>query len=74
MVGLLVFAFAGVLIWLLLAPARSRLSRHAVDPAKLESAEREMQELDASVSPEDADDEFPDWGPGVPKQPRGERK
>lgn len=70
MVGLLVFVFAAVLIWLLVAPARSRLSRHAADRAELEAAEREMQDLDAFVSPEDADDEFPDWGPGVPKNPR----
>ncbi len=64
------FVFAGILIWLFVAPARSRLSRHAVDPAELDAAEREMQDLDASVSPEDADDEFPDWGPGAPKDPQ----
>jgi hypothetical protein len=70
MIGILVFVFAGVLIWLFVAPARSRLSRHAVDPAELDAAEREMQDLDAFVSPEDADEEFPDWGPGAPKEPR----
>ena len=38
-----------------------------VDHAELEEAEREVRDLDASVSPDEADDHLPDWGPGAPK-------
>ena len=34
------------------------------------AAEQEVRDLDVFTTPEDADDELPDWGPGAPKQRR----
>lgn len=62
---------AGVLVWLLLAPAKSGgVQPEAVDAETLAAAEQEVRDLGASTAPEDADDELPDWGPGVPKHRR----
>lgn len=36
------------------------------DPDELARAEREVRDLDAFASPEDAPQDLPDWGPGVP--------
>ena len=66
MLGVLIVALAGVLLWLVLAPARRQVGASRPDDETLE-AEREVQDLDAFTTPEDADDELPDWGPGVPK-------
>lgn len=41
-----------------------------IDEDALERAEAELQDLRPLATPEDADDELPDWGPGVPKPPR----
>jgi hypothetical protein len=38
-----------------------------VDREILNEAEDEVRDLDAFTSPEEADDDLPDWGPGVPK-------
>jgi hypothetical protein len=64
--GVLIVVLAGVLLWLVLAPARRRVGAPRPDDETIE-AEREVQDLDAFTSPEDADDQLPDWGPGVPK-------
>jgi hypothetical protein len=37
------------------------------DPEMLEEAERELEDLDAFSTPEDAEQDLPDWGPGAPK-------
>lgn len=42
-----------------------------IDHEELESAERELDNLRATATPDDADDELPDWGPGAPKYDRG---
>jgi len=34
---------------------------------ELETAEKEVQDLDPLMDPEEADEEFDDWGPGAPK-------
>ena len=39
-----------------------------IDLDELTRAENELDELDATTSPEDAADKIPDWGPGVPKR------
>ncbi len=68
LLGLLVFIVFGVGI----KPDRrtsGRESRADRDEAVLEEAEREMRELGAHSTPEDADEQLPDWGPGAPKQP-----
>jgi hypothetical protein len=64
---------------LLVIPRKSPVTRSPaesdsddVDYDLLDEAEEELGGLDASVTPEQADDELPDWGPGVPKQ-RSER-
>jgi len=67
--GVLIVALAGVLLWLVLAPAKRRAGTPHLDDETLE-AEREIQELDAFTTPEDADDHLPDWGPGAPKERR----
>ena len=41
-----------------------------LDHEVLTEAEDEISTLDAGISPEEAADELPDWGPGVPKRPR----
>jgi len=37
------------------------------DPEMLEEAERELEDLDTFSTPEDAEQDLPDWGPGAPK-------
>jgi len=67
-VGVLIAVFAGVLLWLVLAPtSRRQTARRPVDEETL-NAEQEVRDLDAFTTPEDADDELKDWGPGVPDQ------
>ena len=60
---------------LLVIPIKSPVGRRTgrsdgddVDYGILEEAEEELNRLSNSASPEDADDELPDWGPGVPKR------
>ncbi len=68
MVGVLIAVFAGVLLWLVLAPtSRRQTPGRSVDEETL-NAEQEVRDLDAFTTPEDADDELTDWGPGVPDQ------
>ena len=68
MVGVLIAVFAGVLLWLVLAPtSRRQTPGRPVDEETL-NAEQEVRDLDAFTTPEDADDELTDWGPGVPDQ------
>ena len=43
--------------------------REDVDEDVLAEAEREIEELDANTSAEDADEHLPDWGPGAPRTP-----
>ena len=68
MAGVLVVVLGGVLAWLLLTPGRPAGSTHRdVDVEELEAAEEEVRDLDTMTTPEDTDDELPDWGPGAPK-------
>ena len=67
----LVLLVAAVLVWLLGRPRASvghnDFDEDDVDREVLEEAEDEVRDLDAFTSPEEADDDLPDWGPGVPK-------
>jgi hypothetical protein len=67
----LLLLVAAVLVWLLGRPKASvrsdNIDEDDVEPEILEEAEDEVRGLDAFTSPEDADDDLPDWGPGVPK-------
>ena len=70
MIGVVIAVLAGVLLWLLLAPAsKGRLEKPHLDEETI-AAEQEVRDLGALTTPEDADDELPDWGPGAPKQRR----
>ncbi len=86
MIGVVIAVLAGVLLWLLLAPpstgrgpgrgrgqgqgrGRGRLAESRLDEETI-AAEQEVRDLDALATPEDADDELTDWGPGAPKQRR----
>lgn len=65
-VTLLVLIVAGAVLWL--ARRQPRRTRDAVeDPDLLREAEDEVRDLNAFATPEDAEDDLPDWGPGVPK-------
>lgn len=47
--------------------ARRPADRDAIDRNELEAAEREVRDLDALTSADDADDQTRDWGPGAPR-------
>lgn len=65
--ALLVLLLAGAFLWLV-RPGRGQDHDDAVeDREMLEEAERELEDLDAFASPEDAEEDLPDWGPGAPK-------
>ncbi len=66
-IGILLFVLAAVLTWLIVSPGR-RADRREAEGEELEAAEQEVRDLGAFKSPDDADDELPDWGPGVPKR------
>lgn len=56
-----------VIIPLVLLNRRMRAGGEPVeDPDELARAEHEVRDLDAFASPEDAQQDLPDWGPGVP--------
>lgn len=59
------------LVWLVGRPRPAVSQEDAedadVDREILEETEDEVRDLDAFTSPEDAEDDLPDWGPGVPK-------
>lgn len=68
MVGVLIAVFAGVLLWLVLVPTSRRHTAGRPVEEETLKAEQEVQDIDAFTTPEDADDELTDWGPGVPHQ------
>lgn len=49
--------------------ARPRPDRSAqIDRDVLEQAEEEVRGLGTFTTPDDAEDDLPDWGPGAPRQ------
>jgi hypothetical protein len=48
---------------------RAGRQRHSpdVDEDELARAEDELRQLDAGATPEEAEEELDDWGPGAPK-------
>jgi hypothetical protein len=58
---------AGIAVWLIRRSTRSPVGHDAIDREELEEAEREVRDLDAGVTPDEADDHLPDWGPGAPR-------
>lgn len=53
--------------WLIRRPAHPTANPDERDAEALAEAEREVRDLDALATPEDAPDQLPDWGPGAPK-------
>jgi hypothetical protein len=64
--GMTLLALVGGLLVLLRRPSRPREPDDR-DQNMLDEAEREVRDLGATATPEDADDELQDWGPGTPK-------
>jgi hypothetical protein len=64
--GIVLVALIVGLLTMLRAPRRST-GPDDRDTEVLEAAEREVRDLGALKSPEDAADELDDWGPGAPK-------
>lgn len=59
-----------VFLWFMRRPGGFRPSRPGStteDREMLEDAEEEVRDLDAFATPEDADNDLPDWGPGAPR-------
>ncbi len=66
--ALIVAGFLAAVAWLLQAPRKMRGRELEVeDRGQLEAAEEEVRDLNAFTSPDDADDELQDWGPGAPR-------
>ena len=69
-----VLVLAAAIVWLARRPSGAGDDATDRDPDVLNEAEREVRDIDAMASPDDAADHLPDWGPGVPSQrkpPRG---
>ena len=64
--GVALLALVGGLLVLLRRPDHEPAPGDR-DQEELEEAEREVRDLRATASPEDADDELEDWGPGSPR-------
>ncbi len=72
-IGLVVvlLVLAAALGWILIGPGRVRGARaerdESIDRDELEAAEEEVRDVNPLASPEDAEEELPDWGPGTPR-------
>lgn len=62
--GIMLAAVLAAFLWMLSGP-RGGESR-TPDP-ETDAAEDEVRDVDAFTSPEDAEEEMPDWGPGAPR-------
>jgi hypothetical protein len=62
-------ALAGAIVWIARRSRRDgrtgREQRDEWEEKELRDAEEEVRGLDAFATPEDADDQLPDWGPGA---------
>ena len=65
--ALIILLVAGVVAWLLRPRVRRTDPEGVFDPEALDDAEAEVRGLDAFTTPDDAQDELPDWGPGAPR-------
>lgn len=67
---MLLLGLAVVLLWLFVRPKESErviVDDESIDRAILLEAESEVAELDVGVTPAEATEQLPDWGPGAPK-------
>lgn len=58
---------AAALAWLRRRPHTRDADPDARDPDVLAAAEREVRDLPSLRTPDDADDDLTDWGPGAPR-------
>jgi hypothetical protein len=69
---LAVAAGIGVAAWKWMRSRAPHVPPELLDPNidfdELQEAEEEVQDLDAFATPEEADEQLPDWGPGAPKR------
>jgi beta-lactam-binding protein with PASTA domain len=65
-VALALLALCGAFVWLVGKPRRDRHTNPVEDPDALAKAERELEDLDVLMDPDEADEHLPDWGPGAP--------
>ncbi len=73
-IGTILAALTAALIWIVFR-SRDGSTRNGADSGEdvevdrdvLSEAEQEVRELGSFVTPEDAIEELPDWGPGTPK-------
>ena len=66
----LVWLFGGGRLWRRAGPADVVGDPHSdpdTDSEALAEAEEELRDVDAFATPEDAQEDLPDWGPGAPK-------
>ncbi len=71
-VSVMIIALSALLAWILRVPsgqvdAPPETGESDIDHDELGAAESEVQDLDAFASPDDADEDLHDWGPGAPK-------
>ncbi len=69
LLGLAIAGLLVALLWLFGSGEATDVPRDSDVDSELLEAEEEVQDLDAFSTPEDADDDLPDWGPGVPRTP-----
>ena len=63
--ALLLIAAVGA--WLLRPPTHRQSDNPIEDRRELDAAQEEVRDLDSFATPEDAQDDLPDWGPGAPR-------
>jgi hypothetical protein len=68
-IAITALALVGAMLWIVRNRARERPGpddeRDEWEDKELRDAEEEVRNLDAFATPEDADDQLPDWGPGA---------
>jgi hypothetical protein len=73
-IGITALALVGAMLWIVRARGREhgsgRDERDAWEEKELRDAEEEVRDLDTFATPDDADDQLPDWGPGAGPGPR----
>ncbi len=67
---LIVVLILAVLLVIPRRPSATSQSSAVGDEEELTRAEEDLADMDAMITPEEALEELPDWGPGAPKRRR----
>jgi len=74
LVAITALALVGAMLWIVRARGDERPTageeRDEWEEKELRDAEDEVRNLNTFATPEDADDQLPDWGPGAGPGPR----